>query len=114
MDIYIISENRRNYMTQLSKLFGKKITFASKLVRGRDRQFDGVGKYGKGWNPKSIKPTEGIIIGKRRLQKGFREYIDEYVGWQFITMGYIPAILVAVDMNRNPIYIPIDEVDFNE
>jgi hypothetical protein len=67
------------------------------------------------WEPLSLHhPDRGVIVGLRTLQTGIVKVkfeTDDWTGRTYLSRiwhrkGSIPAVLVAFDMYRNPVYVP--------
>lgn len=50
-------------------------------------------------------PREGLVIGKRTLVNGDRDYLGFEEGYGFIPREYVTAYVVAYDMRRKPVYV---------
>lgn len=88
---------------------GQKVWVDSKLVREKEGNK-------RAWKSVSTDTKAAIIIGKRTLVNGTREY--ETPDWESSTKGsyyfdandYIEAILVSTDMRTKPFYILLDKI----
>ena len=91
-----------------NKDFGKRVTCNQRFLRN-----------GKKWEvyPFPLK-NDGIFLGFRYLQQGYvaheadGEYGEfEYTYWEE-TGPRIKAALVCMNAHTNPVYVPVDSVEF--
>lgn len=83
---------------------GQKVKIKSKLHR--------FSKYREGpktkrvWIPMYFPdgPVEGLVIGKRTLSNGFREYMGFEEGVSYDPTDHFEAYLVATDIRKKPFY----------
>lgn len=81
--------------------FGQKITINHKLVR-KETKKTREPIWEKKWVWVSIPATEGIIIGKRTLSNGTIDSNHIY-----FPKEYFQVLLVAINMEENPVYVKI-------
>lgn len=70
------------------------------------------------WLPRAIAPTRGVIVGTRTLAIGRTRQDGEFDEWSgrsytirvWERLGSVRAVLVAYDMVRAPVYVPLDAV----
>ena len=89
--------------------FGDRVIVKNKLERYRkDAVRDGEGYYygvPKVWEQPSWKdfnPTEGIFLGYRTLNDGYRKSFSDHI--EYRPKEYFTAALVATNANTNPFY----------
>lgn len=66
-----------------------------------------VRKY---WHTKQCKSRTGVLVGMRTLSNGLRGWIDSEEGYDYNPTEYLQAVLVAFDIHRKPVLVPIDAV----
>lgn len=88
---------------------GQRVRFTTHLRRRLGNK--GTDEHRKVWSTTGRYPTagehpggEGIIVGKRKLANGDREWWDE-AGYIFLPKEYLDAYLVAFDLHRKPVHV---------
>jgi hypothetical protein len=84
---------------------GDSVAFTTTLKR---TSVYSSGRWDKEWTPTS-KGGSGILIGLRILADGVNEHcLDEPISFQ--ATNYFKAALVATDLRRRPVLVPLDSV----
>lgn len=92
---------------------GTKVRFRTFLIRGtlesRRENFSGYYRD-KVWFPTDGPIREGIVVGKRTLSNGEREWEDE-VGYSYTAKSHFPAYLVAFDLRLTPLFVRPEDLE---
>lgn len=88
---------------------GDRIIYSAELLRVWREPGDLVT-----WEPVTVSPRPGVIVGTRTLSTGRTERDSEFDDWSgrsytvrtWRRLGSVAAVLVAYDMRRSPIYVP--------
>lgn len=91
---------------QVPYAMGDRVLCAQKLRRGYWKHRPGSDRGIKCWKPVPC-DVMGVVVGYRTLQEGYTEYHGED-GAQWVKTGQMPCALVAIDLYKNPIYVPLD------
>lgn len=87
---------------------GQQISFSKVLIRKDLSHPDNRFRRLKKWQEQVVKEQSGIVIGKRTLSNGEKEW-DSEAGYMYEGKEYFPALLVATSLNSKPVYIPMPE-----
>lgn len=86
---------------------GQPISFSIVFVRREEwKKGEYLTTRRKVWGHKQVSETTGIIIGKRTLSNGNTHH-DSEAGWMYAADEYFPAYIVAFDLKRSPVLVPI-------
>lgn len=92
---------------------GTKVRFHTYLRRGtlesRRENFSGYYRD-KVWFPTDGPIREGIVVGRRTLSNGQREWEDE-VGYSYTPTASFPAYIVAYDLHRAHINVRPEDLE---
>lgn len=95
-------------MTELE--FGTEVLFSEPLVR-ETLHVKGKGTK-KVWDRQDGFPkTKGIVVGKRTLSDGYREYEPDFGGYYYVRENSFTVYLVAYDMSRKPVYVRPESIE---
>ncbi|WXW93182.1 hypothetical protein SEA_BRAYBEAST_46 [Arthrobacter phage BrayBeast] len=104
---------------------GQRVRFSRPIIRMRipTKQVEVTVKlpYGQEWKEKrhvNVEwtvnpfdgPAEGIIVGKRTLSNGYREYHYD-AGYEYGPAEHFTAYLVAFDLRRKPVHVLPEHIE---
>lgn len=86
--------------------FGKRVIIDAKYYRNH---------YGsqRTWRKINQSPKQGLLIGLRYLMNGRVYWYEDHSEWD-PEGDPIPAYLVVLDHNTNPIYVPVENLSVSE
>jgi hypothetical protein len=87
---------------------GTVVQFSQTYSRhGKNRIGYGIDKY---WRRNDNTTHTGIVVGIRTISNGTRKWVGSEEGYEYTPTEYLQAALVAFDLRRKPVLVPIDAV----
>jgi hypothetical protein len=86
--------------------FGKRVEVNAKYFRSHYYQK-------RIWIELKMSPKQGLLIGLRYLMDGYVQWYEDHSEWN-PEGDTIPAYLVVLDHNTNPIYVPVENLSLLE
>lgn len=91
---------------------GQRVCYTQKYVRLTERKLHESGRFTevhKTWKPVPEGGT-GIFLGMRTLSNGTRDWESDEVGYIFNPKEHFKVALISPSPDRNPIYVPLEDV----